>query len=344
MLEKTIVKAPARLHFGLFSVGDVSERKFGGVGLMLKQPNTVIHCEPNESLKITGPSSEDALKSIQSLFKNLRPELSSNFDINAIEEIPFHIHVDSIPARHSGFGSGTQLALATAAAISHSLGLPTPAPEEMAATLERGKRSAIGTYGFCRGGFLVDRGKLSDELLAPLDFQSDFPIEWDIVLLNLKNCQGVSGVQEMNAFDRLVPSSEQHRSAMIEMVKSDIIPGVLQKDYDQFGEAIFEFGLRSGLMFEAVQGGAYQSEPVAELVNQVRTSGVKAVGQSSWGPCVFAITPGQNQTSDLTKRLTDCYGKELEVVVTKAANQGSQISKVIANPNDSEKDRCQHLE
>lgn len=341
--EKITVTAPARLHFGLFSVGDISERKFGGLGLMVEQPQTIVHCTPNDHLEITGAGSEDATKTVRSFFAKLQPELTSKFAISDASEFPCHLHIETIPPRHSGFGSGTQLALATASALSQSIGLPLQTPEDMAATLERGKRSAIGTYGFFRGGFLVDRGKLTDEILAPLDFQSDFPDSWKIVLLRLKNCQGFFGDHEVSAFNQLPPSSEQHRTEMIEMVKREIIPGVLQKNYDQFAEAIYQFGRRSGLMFASVQGGAYQSNSVADLVNQVRSFGVKGVGQSSWGPCVFAITQDDIQTNELTKSLYDCYGNDLEIIITKAANQGSQTSGELES-KQSETNKCQHLE
>ena len=49
-----------------------------------------------------------------------------------------------IPA-HAGFGSGTQLALAVAAAMARLDGEPF-APDAFAATLDRGNRSGVGLW------------------------------------------------------------------------------------------------------------------------------------------------------------------------------------------------------
>jgi len=296
---------------------------------MLDQPRTNIIARllpSTERLAISGPSSEDAFRWIEHWFQNQADDLKSELSIESAAELPIELLIRSAPPRHSGFGSGTQLALSLAAATSKLLGRPAQSPEELAATLSRGKRSAIGTYGFCKGGFLVDRGKLENETLSPLDFRADFPEPWPVVLVRLKAVEGFSGNQELDAFKKLPPSDENHRAHMIELVRSEIIPGVLQKNYNQFGEAIFEFGRRSGEMFELIQGGPYHSEPVASLVNLIREFGIKAVGQSSWGPCVFAITNNDKKAAELEAYLKQKFQSDVEISITKADNTGAKFS------------------
>ena len=326
VLDQVTISAPSRLHFGLFSVGDIVQRKFGGIGLMIDQPRTVITATRSSEFAVSGPSCEDVKLALGIWFEKLQPELAKSFSIKLAHQLPVNLEINSLPPRHSGFGSGTQLALASATAVAKLLKLPPQSADELAATLDRGKRSAIGTHGFCCGGFLVDRGKLENEILAPLDFQSNFPELWSVVLVRLKDFQGVSGEQEIEAFKHIPSTNEKQREEMIDLVRSQITPGVIQQDYDLFADAIYEFGRRSGMMFAAVQGGAYQSKSVGALVHQIRNFGVNAVGQSSWGPCVFAITRNHEQAKKLTKFLQKEHASKIDVMITKADNSGGTCS------------------
>jgi len=207
--DQTTISAPARIHFGLFSVGDIVERKFGGIGLMIDQPRTIIAARKSERFNVTGPEADACRDAVSIWYSNLSDELQRGLGIESVDAIPATLEIKSCPPRHCGFGSGTQLALSSAAAVGKLLGLPTQSPEGFASTLNRGKRSAIGTHGFCRGGFLVDRGRLENETLAPLDFQADFPEPWAVVLVRLRDpqvSQGVSGQQEIEAFKNLPPT------------------------------------------------------------------------------------------------------------------------------------------
>ena len=73
-----------------------------------------------------------------------------------------------IPA-HSGLGSGTQLGLAVARALAELSRSRRPRPV-LARAVERGRRSAIGTWTFALGGFIVEGGRrrTGAEEIAPL--------------------------------------------------------------------------------------------------------------------------------------------------------------------------------
>lgn len=343
MLDQVTVTAPSRLHFGLFSVGDIVARKFGGIGLMIDQPRTVVTAVPSEALRVSGPSAADARSAIHVWFQKLKPELCQRLSIQSPDQLPVALKINSLPPRHSGFGTGTQLAIASATALGKLFELPTQSADEYAVTLNRGKRSAIGTHGFCQGGFLVDRGKLKNEALAPLDLQSNFPESWPIVLVRPKDAEGVSGEVEVSAFKNIPPTTEKQREEMVDLVRNQIIPGVLQQDYSLCGDALYEFGRRSGMMFASVQGGAYQSKSVGALVHQIRNFGVKAVGQSSWGPCLFAITDNHEQAVQLTHFLNQEHGDKIETRITQADNVGGTCCRNL-NPIGIGNDPCQHSE
>ena len=326
-VDQVTISTPARIHFGLFSVGEIVERKYGGIGLMIAKPRTVITASKSESLKITGLQTGACRGALSTWFNNLSIELKGELGIETFDAIPVNLEIKSCPPRHCGFGSGTQLALSSAAAVGKLLGLPTQSPEGFASTLNRGNRSAIGTHGFCRGGFLVDRGKLENEILAPLDFQSDFPEPWTIVVVQLQgpSSQGISGQQEKDAFKNLPPTSPHQREAMIQLVREQIIPGLVERDYNRFGESVYEFGRKSGMMFDSIQGGPYQSQSIADLVDECRNFGVKAVGQSSWGPCVVAIASSDEIAAQLAEHLNDRHGTGVAVEITKADNVGAKF-------------------
>jgi predicted sugar kinase len=52
---------------------------------------------------------------------------------------------------------------------------------------------------------------------------------------------------------------------------------------------VYELNARVGDAFAPAQGGRYASAAVADCVTRLRAAGVRGVGQSSWGPTVFAV-------------------------------------------------------
>ena len=127
------VTAPSRLHFGLWSLGQVEERQFGGIGAMIDRPALEISLQPASQLEIVGEQTERITSFAErwSRFHGVRP------DCRIVEQRPVPQHV--------GLGSGTQLALAVAAGLNALFGLPSQSPQELAVSVGRGLRSAVGT-------------------------------------------------------------------------------------------------------------------------------------------------------------------------------------------------------
>src|SRR5262245_59268806 len=110
------IATPLRLHFGLFSFGEVQasgnsqhapRRQFGGVGVMagLSGPRVRISAAPR--LEASGPLAERALEFARRWGQSQK--LS--------EALSCRIEIISSPPEHSGLGVGTQLALAVAAGL-----------------------------------------------------------------------------------------------------------------------------------------------------------------------------------------------------------------------------------
>ena len=322
MPEKYLCKSPSRLHFGLLTVGDLLQYRYGGAGLMINGPATIVESEPWDQLKVSGSCSDVALRTIEHWYSIYQPMLAADHGVTDLSVLPLRINVLETPPRHSGFGSGTQLALSVVVAATRCLGLPDLSAEELAVATGRGKRSAIGSHGFRQGGFLVDRGIGAHEGLAPLDLRIDFPQDWPIVTILPCNARGVSGADEKEAFKNLPPSTAQHRQQMVDLLKASIVPAVIAQDYDAFADSIFEYGNRSGQMFESIQGGAYNGQAIQDVVKLVREFGVTATGQSSWGPCVFAILPTQDRADELVDFLSQRLSADTRIDTWFADNQG----------------------
>jgi beta-RFAP synthase len=313
------------LHFGLFAIGDTVDQKFGGAGLMIADPQTVVTASHAESFEMEGINIDAGRRAIQIWFDNLPSPIMAMLRADRLSDLGANLRIEAVPPRHSGFGSGTQLALSIVMAVTQLFELPTPSPCEMAASVGRGKRSAIGSHGFFRGGFLVDRGITRDDSLAPLDFQAEFPKVWPVVTANLNDVPGLSGQMELSAFQKLPPTSAAAKSELVELVRGKLIPGIMQLNYDLFAEGTYELGRRSGMMYSAIQNGPYNGPQVELLVNKIRDFGIPAVGQSSWGPCVFAIARNDKLAMELAANLRTEYGDRCNVRITRADNRGARI-------------------
>jgi predicted sugar kinase len=103
-----------------------------------------------------------------------------------------------------------------------------------------------------------------------------------------------------------------------------MLPALIERDLPAFGEAVYDFNARVGEMFAPIQGGLYAHPHLADLVALVRRQGVRGVGQSSWGPTVFAIVADPDQANDLAGRLRQWSGLgTAEILVTQACNHGA---------------------
>ena len=320
------VTAPSRLHFGLFRLPSekddywpdlegkltVPARHFGGIGLMIDRPGVRISIEHADSWSATGPSAERALAFARQFMHN-SPELPPQ---------AFQITVEHCASEHVGLGTGTQLGLAVAKALAFSENRRDWDAVELARRLGRGLRSGIGIHGFEHGGFLVDGGKTRETRLAPLVARHAFPEDWSVLLLVPQNQQGVHGFQEGEAFAQLARSetASTHSDAMCRLALLGILPALLERDLAAFGEALYDFNRRAGEMFRPLQGGIYANPVTADVIAFMRKQGVKAVGQSSWGPAVFAI----DREEALGRLQRDCRARfglsAEEVMVTKGYN------------------------
>jgi len=144
--EAVFVEAPARLHFGVLDLRGALGRWFGGIGAAAPAPTLLVSAVDAETLDVQGDDADRAAAFAQQVLQHYR--LTRGARIRVHRALPTHV----------GLGSGTQLALAVARAVTELHGIEADA-KELARVVGRAQRSAIGTWTFGGGGLVVEGGR-----------------------------------------------------------------------------------------------------------------------------------------------------------------------------------------
>jgi beta-RFAP synthase len=218
------------------------------------------------------------------------------------------------------------LGLAIAAGLRRFVELPPLSTEQLAAAVGRGRRSAVGTYGFEFGGLIVDGGIDASNPQKRLSNRVALPSAWRFVLVRPNEIRGLAGDREAEAFARLPAVPDRVTDTLWQITNQVMLPAVKKADCRAFGEAVYRFGHLAGECFAAVQGGPFANVRVANLVAAIRGFGVTGVGQSSWGPTVFAVTANEDEADRIRKWLqTNAIARDCEISVAAPNNQGALI-------------------
>ncbi len=318
---RTIVEAGARLHLGFLDLNGACGRRYGSIGVALEQPRCTVEASPAPAAG--GAATAEPVEAIQA---RLGPDLGADaVTVRLVEAIP----------PHAGFGAGTQLALAVALAASRAAGRPLPI-RELARRLGRGQRSGIGVAAFERGGLVIDAGHPAEEGHGaaaeerdgpeppPVIFQHPLPDDWCFVLATPHAASGLSGRAEERAFRDLPPMDAERVGRICRLTLMQVAPAVLTGDIRSFGAAITEIQEAVGEYFAPYQGGRFASPTGCEVTDFARARGACGVGQSSWGPTVFALVQGERAARALADALRGAFGERLVWVdVSRARNRGA---------------------
>jgi beta-RFAP synthase len=313
--QAVTVTAPSRLHFGMFSFNDPARREFGGAGVMIERPGLVLRISPASRLETAGPMA-------------MRAELFARrwAEFHGVEAPRRRLEILSAPPQHVGLGAGTQLALSVGAGLNASLGFAKMSPLELSTCVDRGHRSAVGTYGFCLGGLIVEAGKLPGESLAPLVDRIELPPQWRFVLLRPGRLEGLSGEAERRAFRDLPPVPERVTRRLWQLAQEEMAPAARLGDIARFGESVYQFGWEAGMCFAPHQGGPFASRRLAEWVKTIREMGVAGVGQSSWGPTIFALLPDQGSADTFVQEFGSRYPHDaIDWLISPPSNGGAEV-------------------
>lgn len=236
------------------------------------------------------------------------------------------INVLSAPPEHVGLGSGTQLAVATARGLLALCAMEDVTNQDLARILGRGKRSAIGLNGFSTGGLLVDGGKTNGNGIAPVIARLPICSDWRFVLVIPRSLRGLHGPSERDAFRRLPPMPLETTAELCHEILLTLLPAAAEHDVVRFGQAVYALNRRVGECFAAAQGGVYAGPLLQDVVTFVRSQGFEGVGQSSWGPTLFAVTRDADEAAGLAGMIRARFAfAPDEVIITSANNDGATI-------------------
>ena len=309
------VEAPARLHFGMLDLRGALGRRFGGIGAAVPNPSLLLEASRADTLSAVGPSPA-ANRAVQFARRVL-----AHHGIEA--GVRLHIH-SAIPA-HAGLGSGTQLALAVARALADLYDLPSDV-DHLARLTGRAQRSAIGTWLFAQGGFVLEGGRRPGSRdPAPRLARFDMPERWRCVVAVPPGKAGMSGAAENAAFAQLPPPPERSVMRVSHLVLMALLPALAEGDLRTFGRALTEIQCINGRWFAPAQGGAFSPGPSAALIQRMTDWGAAGVGQSSWGPAVYGIVDGDMAAQELAALLREPEAGAGAVYSGPFANAGARV-------------------
>jgi beta-RFAP synthase len=307
-----------RLHLGFLDLDGACGRRFGSIGVALERPQCVVEATlaPDGATPAHGEPVRDILD-------RLGPGVAD-------PAVAVRL-VETIPA-HAGFGAGTQLGLAVALAVVRAAGRPAPI-RELARRLGRGQRSGIGVAAFEHGGLVIDAGHRTADRTGseadtpeppPVIFRHPLPDDWRFVLATPRAQPGLSGAAERRAFEELTPMDAERVGRICRLTLMQVAPAAVTGDIATFGAAITEIQAIVGEYFAPCQGGRYATRTGCEVAALALARGAHGVGQSSWGPTVFALVAGDAEGRSLADAIRTSFGNGLaRVEVSGARNRGA---------------------
>ncbi len=316
------VQTGARLHFGLLAVQAASGRNFGGVGLMVQSPGCELSVEAADQDECS--AEPEMLARLTAWRDEYRRRCPAEHRPPACR-----IHLTQAMPSHAGLGSGTQIALALAAALAQLGGEKNVAATELARRVGRGARSALGIHGFERGGLLVEGGKRNPDDISPLVARLDLPDEWRVLLVTPNDRRGLSGDAERAAFSRLTPMPASLTESLCRIVLMELLPAVASSDFPSAAAALQEFGQLNGTHFAPVQGGVFADPQMADLAKSLIDHGGVGVGQSSWGPTIWVLCRDESEAIQCREQIASHpSSRACTIHLTSAKNCGMVVNKL----------------
>ncbi|MFB6177029.1 MAG: beta-ribofuranosylaminobenzene 5'-phosphate synthase family protein [Halobaculum sp.] len=315
------VETGARLQFGFQNLALAHERLYGGVGVALAEPRLVLTAERAEETVGDAPV-ESYLDAVVDLL-----------------DVPgARVTVEESFERHAGLGSGTQLALSALVAVARAYDRDVD-PRARAPALGRGGRSGVGVATFERGGFVVDAGHPTERFTAdrpadgnwtvpPVAARHPIPDDWRFLIVVPDAEPGRAGEGEESSIRAVVESADPAVADRIAgVIARRLLPAVAEGALDRFGSAVREMGRLNGTWFADEQGGVYRP-PVGDLVAELADApAVAGVGQSSWGPAVYAVTDAERADAARAagRAALDSAGVDGDVRVVAGRNRGATV-------------------
>ncbi len=310
-MTRILVLSPARLHFGIINPFNRKFKMYGCIGLAIDRPRTIVEVEEY---------SEDVIESDRYLeVKYCLERLRKYFNIPKVKIKT----IQSIP-KHVGLGSTTQLMLSIAKGLL-TLSNIEVSIIEVAKILGRGKVSGIGTYIFQYGGLIIDSGKDKIEEFPKLHARIEFPENWYFIITIPSKGRGLSEEEEEKIFSQNIDIPEELILKAQEILYRQFVPAIIDKDIEKFGKALTELQIIVGKMFINIQKDIYNPSCV-KVINILKKLDVLGIGQSSWGPTIYALIDSLRRGIEIVKYLIEVHN--ISAMLAKPINYGAIVLKI----------------
>lgn len=328
--RRVIVSTGSRIHFGLLTHRPKSGREFGGLGVMVDSPGwTVSVSIPGattgsdsdlivvaDAVVAACPETERRISNVIERFRRRKRVSIPSLEIDVTQAIP----------SHRGLGSGTQLALATARAIDVCLDVGHIPVGKLAAVTGRGLRSAVGTWGFEAGGLIVDGGKLETDSVGSLATRLDFPSDWRFLLILPQSFSGLSGDDEITAFEKLPGMSQEMTDALCRLTLMGFLPAVQNRDFGRAAMVLAEYGRRAGEYFAPAQGGVFVDPRMHDFSRLLADNGIEGFVQTSWGPTCAVLCRDESMAATAADLVGSTpHGSDYNCAIASPLNQGATV-------------------
>ena len=294
---------------------------------MLRQPAWRMSVEP----EIGNTDKVDAGSVVAERIREFLQRIRTHRKDNASRVGSLRICVHDEVSFHTGLGSGTQLGLALSAAIELMIHHRMPEdPFQLAQLAARAERSAVGTIGFARGGFLVDHGEAqTGELHRRVD-RIAFPDDWRFLLVHPGNSQGLSGEQERRFFGQRIHMPPSLIDSIGHQVLEEIVPAVRDRQFATFAASLEHYGQVVGRFYAAEQGGVFAHPAMTKLAEYLSARGVSGMTQSSWGPLISIPASSQQHAEEIRELIPESIDDDrLNVSVSEPLNTGATMRTIV---------------
>lgn len=284
-----------RLHFALFDLGTATPRLYGGAGVAISGPTTVVTARQADRTVISGAEHLDT-RGQSDLDQIVRRFLSAR------SLPPAAVEVETMPTQHVGLGTKTTVTLSALTAVSQELGADVTAQDLQRAS-GRGGTSGIGIHSFFHGGLIIDGGQpgRSARVYAPSSARPpadvppmlcriDMPLSWTMILLLPLAGQCHAGLAEAAVFDAMTPVPDGEVGLAVAFGLLGVAASAMSSDFDGFSRGLSSLQ-RVGFKAREIEA---QSSGVRELMTALQAIPRCAVGMSSMGPLVFAVVEQEN--------------------------------------------------
>lgn len=305
----------------------------GGIGLTLREPNFIIESEKTENgISIEFHKSIKNVEIIEECTKKIKSSSEKTLAYFK-KDFGFNFKVHSAYSPHSGLGSGTQIALATAKLITETLDISCNA-KQLSSIVGRGGTSGVGTFCFENGGFVIDGGHSLREKSKYLPYSESnaeppqligsykFPKDWKVLVVIPKIYNQVSGDNEVNIFEKFCPIPKNEVEKLSHIILMNMIPFLLEEDIEGFSGCINEI---QKIGFKNVEVNL-QPKEITDLMKYMNDCGAYGVGMSSFGPAIYTIFNKNNK--DIVKATKEFISEDSTIFTTKVQNHGYELKNI----------------